>query len=186
VALNVYNYATRLHCGDVDDVVGMYFTVTNLSFPFPPQFANDTNINWFQVVNSQNRQLQFSSGQWYQTYGTNVCDGGVSPFTTYPYGFDLYPATSDSPQSTNLVDCIGVNYSDNFEMYLMYRPNGGEWVPLQKINWQWSGADHTVTNGNNVTWVLTSTNNPGNPSAGNTTTHPSWNGNVGDLSWVPE
>ena len=68
----------------------------------------------------------------------------------------------------------------------MYRPSGGEWVPLQKVTWHWGGAGNTVTNGNNVTWVLTSTNSPGNLTGVNTTTHPAWSGNVGDLQLEAE
>jgi hypothetical protein len=183
VALDSYQSAIRLHCGDILGNVGMLFNVTN--FSVPSQFAGNTNINWFQVATSQNRQEHTNSGTWYQKQGTNLCDGGVSFGTTFPYGFDesfLYPITTDTPQSDNLANYIGVNYSDSFDMYLMYQPNGGKWVPLQKVSWHWDGAGSW----NGTNWVLTSYSNPGNPIGANTSTHPTWNGNTGDLQWQPE
>jgi hypothetical protein len=187
VGLDLYKFATRLHCGssELDGTVGMLFDVTNLSFPFPSQFSGNTNITWFQVATFQNRQLKQSSGQWYQRLGTNLCDGGISFGSSYPYGLDIgfrYPITTDSPSSTNLFDYVAVNYSDSFDMYLMYQPNGGKWVPLQKVSWHWDGAGSL----SGTNWILTSHTNPGNPVGVNVTAHPIWNGNVGNLQWQAE
>jgi hypothetical protein len=176
----------RLHCGSRYTPVGMLFDVNNLSFPFPPQFAGNTNIAWFQVKSSQLRREQTNSGQWYRKQGSNLCDGGVSFGTTFPYGFDIsfiYPITTDTPESDALYpNYTGVSYSDSFDMYLMYQPSGGKWVPLQKVSWHWDGAG----NWNGTNWMLTSHTNPGSPTGSDTTTHPTWNGNVGDLQWQPE
>ena len=186
VALDTYQDAIRLHCGDVLNIPGMLFNVTNLSFPFPPQLAGNTNIAWFQLATYQNRQEEASSGQWYQKLGTNVCDGGVGSFGLfYPYPFDLsfvYPIATDSPKSTNLVSYVGINFSDSFDMYLMYQPIGGQWVPLQKVSWHWDGAGSW----NGTNWILTSYHNPGSPLGSNITTHPTWNGNTDDLQYNPE
>lgn len=169
----------RLHCGVGDDptgTVGIMFNVANLTFPFPPEFAGNTNINWFQVKTSQLRREQASSGQWKRKQGSNLCD------TTCPYDFDVtcvYPRTQDSPYSETLGNYIGVDYSDSFDMWLMYQPNGGQWVPLQKVSWHWDGAG----NWNGTNWVMTSHHDPGSPSGSDTTTHPAWTGNVTDLQW---
>ena len=185
VALDFYQSATRLHCGDTDPTgtVGILFGVTN--FSVPPEFAGNTNINWFQVATSQLRREQARSGTWYRKQGTNLCDGGVAFGTTFPYGFDLgfvYPITTDSPMSTNLANFIGVNFSDTYDMYLMYQPNGGKWVPLQKVTWHWDGAGSW----NGTNWVLISHTDPGSPLGSDTTSHPKWTGNTGDLQWQPE
>jgi hypothetical protein len=183
VALDYYHLgATRLHCGDADATVGMLFNVTN--FSVPSQFAGNTNINWFQVATSQTRREQASSGTWYQQLGTNLCDGGTALGSEFPYGFDpsfIYPRTSDSPKSRSLANYIGVSYSDSFDMWLMYKPNGGQWVPLQKVSWHWDGAG----NWNGTNWVMTSHTDPGNHSGTDTTTHPIWTGNTDDLQWQP-
>lgn len=31
-----------------------------------------------------------------------------------------------------------ISASDAFTTYVMYQPNGGVWVPLDKISWSWS------------------------------------------------
>jgi hypothetical protein len=184
VSLDTSNDAgLRLHCGVVFAQVGILFDVTNLSVP--SQFAGNTNITWIQMAIAQNRQEQTDAGAWYQKRGTNLCDGGVALGSPFPYGFDdtfRYPITTDSPQSRNLADKIAVNYSDTFDMWLMYQPNGGKWVPLQKVTWHWDG----VGNWNGTNWVMTSHTDPGNPSGSDTTVHPTWTGNNDDLTWQPE
>jgi hypothetical protein len=30
--------------------------------------------------------------------------------------------------------------SDQFTMYLMFKPSGGNWVTLTKVAWEWGGA----------------------------------------------
>jgi hypothetical protein len=77
---------------------------------------------------------------------------------------------------------IGVDYSDSFDMYLMYQPNGGKWVPLQKVSWHWDGAGSW----NGTNWVMTSHHDPGSPLGSDKTTHPTWTGNYTDLQWQPE
>jgi hypothetical protein len=183
VALNYYQGGIRLHCGDVFGTVGMWFNVTN--FSVPPPFSGNTNINWFQMVTSQLRREQASSGQWYRKQGTNLCDGGIKPGTSFPYPFDetfQYPIATDSPKSDALVNYIGVDYFDTFDMWLMYKPNGGKWVPLQKVSWHWDGAG----NWNGTNWTLTSHTDPGSPTGVNIANHPTWRRNVDDLQWQPE
>jgi len=60
-------------------------------------------------------------------------------------------------------------------MWLMFKPNGGQWVPLRTVTWSLSG---TATN-SGVGWVLTSrswSTNP--PDADSGTTYPIWTGNI--------
>jgi hypothetical protein len=59
-----------------------------------------------------------------------------------------------------------------FNMYLMYQPDGGKWVPLAVFAWYWAGTA-TKTAGN---WGIA---NPASPPAGNingspTATEPAW------------
>lgn len=109
----------------------------------------------------------------------SICD------TSCPFGFGetfVYPYTWDAPKSRSLGSHIGVDYSDSFDMYLMFQPNGGKWVPLQKVSWHWDGAG----NWNGTNWVMTSHHDPGSPSGSDTTTHPTWVENFTELQWQSE
>jgi hypothetical protein len=60
-------------------------------------------------------------------------------------------------------------------MWMMFKPDGGQWVPLRAVNWSWSGS---ATN-NAGTWTLESgSTHSVNPSSFDTTTYPQWNSNV--------
>ncbi len=70
-------------------------------------------------------------------------------------------------------DWYQVTASDQFTTWLMYRPSGGVWVPLQKYSWSWSG---TMTKGT-AGWSLQSSSptSAATQSASVTDNPPSWN-----------
>jgi hypothetical protein len=105
--------------------------------------------------------------------------------TRYSYGFDTYPPypdTDDSPASDNLNYYQAVSYSDHFSMWLMFQPQGGQWVPLRVVNWNWNGIG-TLSNG---VWNLTSSSNAVNPTDSDSTTHPTWTTNIADFKFIKQ
>jgi len=54
--------------------------------------------------------------------------------------------------------------SDTFTTWLMYKPAGGVWVPLQRVDWSWTG--HVVKN--KATGMWNSATNGAQPVTGNT------------------
>jgi hypothetical protein len=60
--------------------------------------------------------------------------------------FDDSPAQPINLQHrTFRVDAYKCSVSDDFKSYLVYKPDGGIWVPLQVITWNWRGAGEAVT-----------------------------------------
>jgi hypothetical protein len=152
-------------------LVGISFTNT-VTMPTGYYNSGDTNfsIRWTQKIGSTVRRLQTNdaSGAWYSRRATDVLD------THYDYGFDDYPETSDSPfQGLGGTAYKSASVSDSFTMFLLFRPAGGEWVPLRQVDWSWGAAANLV----GATWVLTSTNNAVNPADSDSTAHPEWTDN---------
>jgi hypothetical protein len=106
----------------------------------------------------------------------------------YPYGFDPtlpYPDTSDSPferldLSTNQ---IGGSMSLNFEMWLMFQPTNGLWVPLRVVSWNCEGS--ATNSGSGWGWVpFTSPSwsaNPPDTDAG--VSYPTWTNNFSNIKF---
>ena len=62
----------------------------------------------------------------------------------FPNSNGLFPTGQlfhgrDSP-SIGLQNITQVTISESFETWLMYRPPGGVWVPIQHYTWSWSGS----------------------------------------------
>ena len=162
------NSDTTIHCG-LPQVgsVGMLFSPTVTP---PSGYSGNINLRWVQKVSSLLRRVQTddSPPAWYREQATNVLD------VSYPYPFNPYPCTSDSPSSTGLSPYQTVSYSDSFEMWLMFKPDGGQWVPLRKVAWHWDGAGSKY----GATWTLDSHTDPGNPDDTDTTAFPTWTDNM--------
>jgi hypothetical protein len=153
-------------------ILGLHYGNTNINgisfigtISIPTGFSGDDQF--VQVINSQIREHQFTNGVWYAKKATNVLD------TIYPYTENNLQ-TSDTPGEGVDPTDEGISSSDNFTMTLMFRPTGGQWVPLRLVNWSWSGIG--TLSGTN--WVLTSSNNAANPSDTNSITHPQWSDNI--------
>ena len=154
--------------------VGISFTNT-LTMPSGYYNSGDTNysIEWVQKITSTVRRLQTNnvSGDWYRLSASDVLD------TTYPYPFDAGYGneSSDSPSQGlggTLYKSASVN--DSFTRWLLFKPDGGEWVPLRQVNWSWSAAASLVGG----TWSLTSGTNSPNPTDSDSTAHPEWTDNI--------
>ena len=128
---------------------------------------------WVQLVSFlEQEQTNDASGDWYSTdQTTNTLD------TSYAYPFEYfygYPHASDSPYTRDLTAYKAVSRTDSMQMWFMFKPDGGQWVPLKKVNWNWHGAG--TLSGTN--WTITSSYNSPTPTAMDNTTHPEWSDNV--------
>jgi len=177
---NLYSFPydrDRLHCGVLNaSYVGMLFVP---SVTMPDNYTGHTNLEWIQEV-TYFAHLRLTNGvSMYEDVSPMSLD------TSCPYGFDANPPnTDDSPASQSLAGFDQVSYSDDFTMWLMFKPDGdtAQWVPLRKVNWHWDGAGSLVTTGFEKNWVLTSTNNPGNPMDRISFDHPQWDWNANDTN----
>lgn len=138
-----------------------------------PSGFSGTN-EWVQVDSNPVRKYQSTNSTWW-VYTEN----GTGPYldTTYPYQtFFAANMPADNP-NLPFQNHSQVVASDSMEMWLMFKPTGGQWVPLRAVNWSWSGS---ATN-NTGTWTLESgSTHSVNPSSFDTTTYPQWNNNVTD------
>ena len=127
---------------------GSYGIVFSNSLTMPAGDYNESNTNysteWVQVLEPiSTKTLAFLKGTTYGNFMKQATN--VMLDTGYPYGFDPtlpYPDTSDSPfdrldLSTNQ---IGGSMSLKFEMWLMFQPTNGQWVPLREVSWNCAGA----------------------------------------------
>ena len=135
------------------------------------------NIEWIQLLTTWNVSQTTVDGI---THNRNT--SGVVLDTTYPY--DVSNPTDDSP-SVGTDGALAVSDNQISEMWLMFRPEGGQWVPLRIVEWNWLGSATNSASG----WVLTDSshsNNPPDSDAG--TTYPIWTDNALDTNafyWKP-
>lgn len=138
----------------------------------PNYLATQTFTNYLETQTFTN-----SDPHTYSQSATNVVLD-----TFYPYPFSPafpYPDADDSPFITiDFPTEIAASVSQSSEMWLMFQPANGNWVPLQTVNWSWSGAATNSGTG----WVLTSTNWSANPTGVDAgTTYPVWTNNVTNI-----
>jgi hypothetical protein len=172
VGTNVnYNEAVRFGSNTTP---GISFS-QNISIP--SDFSGTTE--WVQIDYASVRSLQETNGLWHVETRT-----GLSPWLDTSYPYTNSASTSDSPASTLY---FGPDHfstavaSDQFTMWLMFQPTGGQWVPLRAVNWAWGGC---ITN-SPYGWGLQYGTNTINPADFSTTTYPEWQSNVTDEAFIP-
>jgi hypothetical protein len=130
---------------------------------------------WLQIGTIFRRVQETATMKWFRAAGVGL-DGtfqysAVSPFgTAYDgpaLGLDAYAAN--------------VEVDETYVMYLMFLSSrqNSQWVPVRKVEWQWSGF---ATHNPNGTWSLVAntgsiTNQPEGPAE----THPWWEANTIDI-----
>jgi hypothetical protein len=106
-----------------------------ISFIAEPQDDITGEVQFVQLL-SRSAMLEFEGETTYDRIGI-VLDG------CYPYPKNIsYYATLDAPGfSAKGGTSFEVRQLD-FEMYLMFRPDGdgNEWIPLKRAVWSWAGA----------------------------------------------
>jgi hypothetical protein len=109
--------------------------------------------------------------------------------TVCPYNvFDTNGYPEDNPGST--LDLGSEKFaasvaSDNFEMWMMFKPDGGQWVPLRAVNWSWGGSATNSIPYGDFGWSLVSRTNSINPLDFDQLSHPEWQNNVTNATWIP-
>ena len=163
----------QMSCG-TPATPGIRFSRSTPTFPTGWIPAWTWQTQWVQVVQSTTRRKQFPEGNWIRLSGSGVCD------KTYPYGSG--DEVNDSPSTSLSEDYVRATASDSYSMYLMFKPGGTAiWVPRQLVSWSWTGD----ASGSGTNWTLNSSTNP-SPSVSSCSTHPTWNGNVTGLHFLPE
>ena len=125
---------------------------------------------WVQVINSTFAKLDDID---VVTNCSHVLDT-VDPYPPNPDSTSP-PTTSDSPGLPLPLDGFQSG-SEGFDasMWLMFTPDGGHRVPLNRVDWYWSG----IATNNGTTWSLTTHSNNTNPAGVYTEEYPSWTNNV--------
>ena len=136
-----------------------------------PSGFSGTN-EWVQIVLNPYRARQDTNSVWWV-----LTENGAAPYldTSYPYTNVTANIAVDSPITPLLNGYREVTVTNSFKMWLMFKPTGGQWIPLRTVTWNWSGT--ALLSGTN--WVLASgswSTNPLDADAG--TIFPQWNGNV--------
>jgi len=107
---------------------------------------------------------------------------GALPYSTGGYGSGWTPPATggngDSPQliaNGNPNNDTQLSASDTFTTWIMYKPTGGVWVPLQKYSWTWSAQLTWSVNHWNITAAFPKTAGAGpNYTPQDTTDPPQW------------
>jgi hypothetical protein len=106
-----------------------------ISFIAEPQDDITGEVQFVQLL-SRSVMLEFEGETTYDRF-SNLLDG------CYPYPKNIsYYATLDAPGFNEKGGTSLEVRQLDFEMYLMFRPDGedNEWVPLKKAVWTWAGA----------------------------------------------
>jgi hypothetical protein len=106
-----------------------------ISFIAEPQDDITGEVRFVQLL-SRSAMLEFEGETTYDRI-SNVLDG------CYPYPKNIsYYATLDAPAFNEKGGTSFEVRNLDFEMYLMFRPDGdgNEWVPLKRAVWSWAGA----------------------------------------------
>jgi hypothetical protein len=144
----------------------------NYYYKIPQQNPDGTTT---MIVPGQGLDTAFPYPSGFVISGGSVTP--VSPSGGYVWDVSTSGASGDSPAmsfSTTPLDNGGSAWTkayatDILTTYVMYRPTGGVWVPLQRLDWYWHGdADNSLGY-----WSATGTTNVPN-QASNTDTPPQW------------
>jgi hypothetical protein len=153
VDTNYSGYAFALHYGNnvmdyAETNVGILFIPT---ITIPDGFSGYTE--WVQVLNCSSGQTEFPDHSWSPLNTIyNVLDGN-DPYPNAP--FDDSTTTADSPGIAGVDYDLVLTRDFDASMWLMFTPDGGHRVPLNRVDWHWSGA---ATN-TGTSWSLTSDHN---------------------------
>jgi YD repeat-containing protein len=136
---------------------------------------------WLQTIIPPYKASQLLS------YGTNTAPISIEVTNAvmldtslqYPFGRP-WPTANDSPCiNADIPGQLNASIAQKSVMWLMFKPDGGQWVPLRTLNWNCSGSATNIGTG----WILTDrhwSTNP--PDADSGTTYPVWTNNI----WYPQ
>jgi hypothetical protein len=149
-------------------------------------FYNTINIptgfsgtkKWVQVGSSRVRTLEDVNSVVHRE-----TQNGAAPYGDTPIPYEVTGAIpDDSPHTLTLTSAyVRAEASNSFEMWMMFEPPGGVWVPLRAVSWSWSGSAINGPGG----WALESGSNTVDPPDFETENYPIWKSNIRDHQWIP-
>jgi hypothetical protein len=132
---------------------------------------------WVQVGTSRVRQLQDANLAWH--VDTQL---GPPPYGDTPIPYVVIGTTPvDSPGLPLPGGYVRGKAANTFEMWMMFQPPNGQWVPLRAVNWSWSGV---ATNGP-TGWGVESGTNSVDPPDSETEDYPIWKSEIRNREWIP-
>ena len=134
----------------------------------PSGFSGDTAL--VQVGTSISRD-RFPGGVQKSLKGSNVLD------TTFPFPFSTGTMAFDAPAQPFGGSDTQVDATDSYTIWLIFKPSNANsiWVPLKQLSWSWAGVASRT--------VLFSSSHSSNQTGADTTTHPTWSGNIVNLTF---
>jgi hypothetical protein len=166
-------------CFGTNTTPGILFETT-MQLPTGTYNYGDTqySLEWWQIINGYQSGLYLQDGTNIVPVITDVTNILMLD-TSLPYGFDSnfpWPDTDDSPSVGAYLDGeMGASFSLNATMWLMFKPDGGNWVPVRSVPWNCSGSATNSGSGWTLTRASWSTNPP-DLDAG--TDYPTWTNNT--------
>jgi uncharacterized Zn-binding protein involved in type VI secretion len=166
-----------------DHGITFYYTLD-----IPPGFSGSPG--WIQtIVNAPRTAMESNGTQHVTVYPAFPNLDSIPGAQPLPYlAFDNTGTNAvDSPgQSLDIFpsNYVSVTGSGTFNMWMMFTPSGGVSVPLQVVNWSWSGS--ATNNGTGWSLVPGSATNSPNPAGQDTENYPLWINNITNNSgWSP-
>jgi hypothetical protein len=158
----------ELHFGS-PGAPGIAFTRSTL---IPSGFSG--TWQWVQIAHIL-RRTKTNSLIWLRAQGTGLDN-------SYPYSINS--STNDSPATSLDSTRVEEDDSNQFEMWLMFRPAGStsRYVPIRKVTWGYNG--NATRSG--ATWTLNSSSRTVNPPDNDVDYHPEWTMNANSILFTPE
>jgi hypothetical protein len=158
-------------------VAGITFSNTVI---VPPSFSGSNE--WVQTVDFDVEEYEDTNSFWHKRNTV-----GEPPFLDtlipYPPENNNPSATADSPGYGDVggrPQPMEIIMGEDFTMWLMFRPDGGQWVPLRAVSWN-VGATATNSLYDSISgWGIESSSfaNPSDCDPDPTMLYPEWNGNI--------
>jgi hypothetical protein len=176
--VNYYHLRTGKKCSPDD--VGMWyeFQVTDLK-----GYAGNYQLEFVQVITvdwKQNLTISTTNNPHWSKYTEGRGLDAVYPYQSW---MDTISGYADDTPNDVLIETIAFDWRrDNFECYLMFKPEGGQFVPLKLAMWNWYGrAEQVGTNSPPVFAGRPPFTNPLPAFGADCYTHPEWTNNVNYL-----
>ncbi len=154
-------------------------------------------IGFIQLIQEEGRSVESNGTAWVLSSSNQFVLDGTPPAILYDDGPEAHKSIGDSDAEyidsndtpgINLdspeYDLVSADISNNFRVYLMYRPTGIDsiWVTLRKMEWYWHGA---VTN--NGGWsMLPGASSSSSPSGSDSIELPTWKNHAVNINYEEE
>ena len=151
-------------------------TISN-TVSVPSTFLAGSTIKWAQVVTSTLTRVEDGTTHHdHVPIGPALWGDLPTPYEAH----DFYGNPVDSPGRYLLPGYNRIVGSGTYQMWMMFEPTYGVWVPLRIVEWSWSGSATNSPAG----WGLESGTNSVNSNT-ETESYPLWRSDVRIREWRP-